>query len=132
MMPKSDATSLSESNLTSNDSDSWEDSEIGDEERNNFPESYRLENISEIDSGPEPFEDGDDDGDGLQKAGLGRSVQRRDGDVTDQTFMLYTPDEEQTVVRTFDRRLVLFVALLYMLSFLDRSSKFRILGPRVR
>lgn len=38
------------------------------------------------------------------------------------SFQLYTPDEEQTVRRKFDRRLVLFVAMLYMLSFLDRSS----------
>ena len=41
---------------------------------------------------------------------------------TVQSFQLYTPDEERAVVRKFDRKLVLFVALLYMLSFLDRSS----------
>ena len=41
-----------------------------------------------------------------------------------QSFMLYTPDEETSVIRKFDCRLVLFVALLYMLSFLDRSSMF--------
>ena len=41
-----------------------------------------------------------------------------------QNVMLYTPDEEQSIIRKFDRRLVLFVALLYMLSFLDRSSMF--------
>ncbi len=35
----------------------------------------------------------------------------------------YTLDEEKTVRRKFDRKLVLFVAFLYMLSFLDRSSK---------
>lgn len=40
------------------------------------------------------------------------------------SFQLYTPDEEAAVRRKFDRRLVLFVALLYMLSFLDRSSTF--------
>lgn len=34
----------------------------------------------------------------------------------------YTAEEEAEVVRKFDRKLVLFVALLYMLSFLDRSS----------
>jgi hypothetical protein len=34
----------------------------------------------------------------------------------------YTHAEEQTIVRKFDRRLTLFIALLYMLSFLDRSS----------
>lgn len=38
------------------------------------------------------------------------------------SFELYTPDEEMAVRRKFDRKLVLFVALLYMLSFLDRSS----------
>lgn len=41
-----------------------------------------------------------------------------------QSFILYTPDEERSVIRKFDRWLVLFVALLYMLSFLDRSSTF--------
>lgn len=35
----------------------------------------------------------------------------------------YTLDEEREVVRSFDRRLVPFLALLYLLSFLDRSSK---------
>ncbi|ROW09392.1 hypothetical protein VMCG_02623 [Cytospora schulzeri] len=35
---------------------------------------------------------------------------------------VYTAEEEQVVVRKLDRRLVLFVALLYMLSFLDRSN----------
>jgi len=44
-----------------------------------------------------------------------------------ESFMLYTPDEEQAVVKRLDRRLVLFMAFLYMLSFLDRSSMF----PRV-
>lgn len=39
------------------------------------------------------------------------------------SFELYTPDEERAVVRKFDRRLVLFLSLCYMLSFLDRSSK---------
>ena len=48
---------------------------------------------------------------------------RRRSNSTIRSFMLYTPDEEQAVIRKLDRRLVLFVALLYMLSFLDRSSK---------
>ncbi|KAL9072975.1 MAG: hypothetical protein Q9161_003197 [Pseudevernia consocians] len=47
---------------------------------------------------------------------------RRASASTLQSFMLYTPDEERSVIRKFDRRLVLFVALLYMLSFLDRSN----------
>lgn len=39
------------------------------------------------------------------------------------SFQLYTPEEEKAVVRKFDRRLVAFLSLCYMLSFLDRSSK---------
>lgn len=35
----------------------------------------------------------------------------------------WSPDEERKIVGKFDRNLVLFVAFLYMLSFLDRSSK---------
>lgn len=41
-----------------------------------------------------------------------------------ESFKLYTPDEERAVVKRLDRRLVLFMALLYLLSFLDRSSMF--------
>lgn len=36
---------------------------------------------------------------------------------------LYTPDEERAVLKKLDRRLVLFLAALYLLAFLDRSSK---------
>ncbi|KAL0933121.1 major facilitator superfamily transporter [Colletotrichum truncatum] len=50
------------------------------------------------------------------------SLQRRASASTAASFQLYTPDEERAVVRKFDRRLVLFVALLFMLSFLDRSN----------
>lgn len=44
--------------------------------------------------------------------------------LTNPTFTLFTPDEEAAVLKKFDRRLVLLIALLYMLSFLDRSSGF--------
>ncbi len=47
---------------------------------------------------------------------------RRGSPSTNQSYQLYTPDEERVVIKKFDKRLVLFVALLYMLSFLDRSS----------
>jgi len=62
-----------------------------------------------------------------QGAGLDRDDEephprRRGSASTTQSYQLYTPDEERVVIRKFDRRLVLFVALLYMLSFLDRSS----------
>lgn len=36
----------------------------------------------------------------------------------------YSPEEEREVIKRFDRRLVPFLALLYMLSFLDRSSEY--------
>jgi hypothetical protein len=49
---------------------------------------------------------------------------RRGSVSTTRSFQLYTPDEEKEIVKTFDRKLVFFVALLYMLSFLDRSSMF--------
>jgi hypothetical protein len=47
----------------------------------------------------------------------------RGSESTMHSYQLYTPDEERAVIRKFDKRLVLFVALLYMLSFLDRSSR---------
>ena len=43
----------------------------------------------------------------------------------------YTREEEQQVIKKFDRRLVLFMALLYLLSFLDRSSEYSFLYPRL-
>ena len=51
---------------------------------------------------------------------------RRDSISTIGSYALYTPDEEHTIVGKLDRRLVLFVAFLYMLSFLDRSSIYRL------
>ena len=38
------------------------------------------------------------------------------------TSKVYSEEEEKAIIRKFDRRLVLFMALLYMLSFLDRSN----------
>lgn len=63
----------------------------------------------------------DVDNGGSEKESL--EADRRDSNSIDQSFTLYTPDEERAVLKTFDRRIVLFIALLYMLSFLDRSSK---------
>jgi hypothetical protein len=40
-----------------------------------------------------------------------------------QSYELYTPDEDRDVLKKLDRRLVSFMALLYCLSFLDRSSE---------
>ncbi|KAK0715650.1 major facilitator superfamily domain-containing protein [Lasiosphaeris hirsuta] len=59
-----------------------------------------------------------------QSAGSSRRGwrRRRGSTSTAASFQLYTPDEEKAVVRKFDKRLVVFLALLYMLSFLDRSN----------
>lgn len=40
-----------------------------------------------------------------------------------QSYELYTPDEDRAVLKKLDRKLVSFMALLYCLSFLDRSSE---------
>ena len=97
-------------------------------EQGNLKENLELKDWTGIhsrskylDSAFDPdFEDSHSD-DEEKFTSLPRS--RRASTSTLHSFMLYTPDEERSVIRKFDRRLVLFVALLYMLSFLDRSSK---------
>lgn len=77
-------------------------------------EAYEMRSVG---GHVDEHEEDQEDSDGWIRAGA-----RRGSISTVASFQLYTPDEEQAVVRKFDRRLVLFVALLYMLSFLDRSS----------
>ena len=48
-----------------------------------------------------------------------------------EDLKIFTTDEEKAVVRKLDRRLVLFIAFLYMLSFLDRSSEYRRVYRRI-
>ena len=90
------------------------DSEDSDLEMGELGESFKLQKRekTEVDHAVED-EDEESYRDGPR---------RRASMSTVQSYQLYTPDEERAVVRKFDRRLVLFVALLYMLSFLDRSS----------
>jgi MFS family permease len=64
-------------------------------------------------------EDEDSDDEAESSALAGRSRLRRDSVAS---FELYTPDEERKVRHKLDTRLVLFVALLYLFSFLDRSN----------
>lgn len=81
-------------------------------------DSYKLRSRSKEDeekSGSQEYDDSEEDGEE-------RYGRRRASVSTVQSYQLYTPDEEKAVVKKFDRKLVLFVALLYMLSFLDRSS----------
>jgi hypothetical protein len=77
------------------------------------------------------FEDDEDVGDGAEDDELRERTGRKDEEDGPSSLderrprrqrQLYTPEEEQAVVRKFDRRLVVFMAFLYMLSFIDRSS----------
>ena len=95
--------------------------EISDEDE------YELEELSSHASNGLKSQDGYDprfDESEDEEKGSDFKNGRRESDLTVHSFMLYTPDEEKAVVKKFDRRLVLFVALLYMLSFLDRSSMY--------
>ncbi|KAK4103763.1 MFS general substrate transporter [Parathielavia hyrcaniae] len=92
LTPESD----SESGTGSEDGDDWEGREGG-------AEGYEL-----VRRGPGKLDE-------VDGARLSEGTRRR-------RRQLYTAEEEQAVVRKFDRRLVAFVALLYLLSFLDRSN----------
>ena len=95
--------------------------------RENQEDNFELKDLSGVRNGTEDpessFDHGlpDSDSDDEKSPGFGKS--RRTGASTVQSFMLYTADEERSVIKKFDRRLVLFIAFLYMLSFLDRSSR---------
>jgi hypothetical protein len=72
-------------------------------------------------SGSDTAEKEEEEGEGEEEEG--KHTRRRRRRTSAQSFELYTPDEERVVVKKFDRRLVASLAGLYMLSFLDRSSK---------
>lgn len=97
----------------------------GDDAEGDGVGEVRKESDDEGKSSESESEADDEEGawDPRSRRGFGRGPRRRPSVAsTVMSFQLYTPDEERRVVRKFDRRLVLFVALLYMLSFLDRSS----------
>lgn len=75
----------------------------------------KREASKRLDSEEDDYQDDDDD-----DADDDVEAWREDG----EDDIVFTVDEERAVVRKFDRRLVLFVALLYLLSFLDRSSEY--------
>ncbi|KAF2631141.1 MFS transporter-like protein [Macroventuria anomochaeta] len=77
----------------------------------NEPNAYELQPISH--SVPASPIDGDD---------KDQHNARRLSFDSVQSYELYTPDEDKTVLRKLDRRLVGFMALLYCLSFLDRTN----------
>jgi len=109
--PRDESTNSSSTTRLTPDSDS-EDSDFN---AGAHGESYKLRNISkDVEEGHVDDDDSEDEETEHRR--------RRASASTTQSFQLYTPDEERAVVRKFDKKLVLFVALLYMLSFLDRSS----------
>jgi len=112
-MPSAQLSPHSSSTRLTPDSDS-EDSDLGMGE---LGESFKLQRRAQA-AEKVRGEGGDED----EADEEGYTGGRRSSVSTVHSYQLYTPDEERTVVRKFDRRLVLFVALLYMLSFLDRSS----------
>ncbi|KAJ4332835.1 hypothetical protein N0V95_009562 [Ascochyta clinopodiicola] len=77
----------------------------------NEPDSYELQPISH--STPASLHDEEDED--LHDT-------RRLSFDSVQSYELYTPDEDKTVLRKLDRKLVSFMALLYCLSFLDRTN----------
>jgi hypothetical protein len=81
----------------------------------NEPNSFELRTIAPRD---EPISEED----GTEHEGLLHSARRASIDSV-QSYELYTPDEDKTVLKLLDRKLVSFMALLYCLSFLDRSSE---------
>ena len=60
----------------------------------------------------------------LYSAAFSDEAHREDAEDSADEGKSYAVEEEKAVVRKLDRHLVLFIAFLYMLSFLDRSSKF--------
>lgn len=80
----------------------------------NEPNSYELRTITPRN---EPAANDDDEEDERFLP----STRRASMDSA-QSYELYTPDEDRTVLKKLDRRLVCFMALLYCLSFLDRSN----------
>ncbi|KAF5872191.1 putative major facilitator superfamily transporter protein [Botrytis fragariae] len=94
-------------------------------------DSYKMQRWQPVDREKGKFKevqkadfdlDNDNDMDSDEDAYRDETDRRRGSFSTVQSYQLYTPDEERIVVRKFDRKLVVFVALLYMLSFLDRSN----------
>ncbi len=93
----------------------------------NGRETYELDEFGSDAIGDGEYGGDDDVKDAHMMDGRSRKKERRRSDSTAASFQLYTPDEERAVVRKFDRRLVIFLAFCYMLSFVDRSSTFFLL-----
>jgi hypothetical protein len=94
---------------------SFEDDEMRHEDDEDYNEAQRFIHSPETKSRL----DDDDDDEGYESHGEFKSTSR--SRISD-----YSPEEEREVVKKLDRKLVLFLAILYLLSFLDRSSQLNI------
>jgi MFS family permease len=89
--------------------DGYEMKELGVREKDSIVDSRNTGHRSD-----EQYDSDDEDG-----TWIDRTTSRR---TSIQSFELYTPDEERAVRRKLDTHLVIFVSVLYLLSFLDRSN----------
>ncbi|KAL9586936.1 MAG: hypothetical protein Q9203_003691 [Teloschistes exilis] len=86
-------------------------------------ETYELQDMPWSPTGQPEHHDGNETRLNAAEAVLIDSPGPEDQDpISVRHLRSFTSDEEKAVVRKFDRHLVLFIALLYMLGFLDRSN----------
>jgi hypothetical protein len=97
------------------------DSALSINGRKELHNSFELKPLSKLERGAGQSEPSYCDGLGNSGA-LARGG--RIPELRNDSVLLYTLEEELAVIKKLDRRMVLFLALLYMLSFLDRSSVF--------
>jgi len=109
----------------------WADDDVDGQHHieSGFVASYELQNLGNH-AGRKSARNLDEEEEGEGYVPNGVAPQRRLSDSTAASFQLYTPDEEQAVVRKFDRKLVLFLSVCYMLSFIDRSSMLSPFTPK--
>ncbi|RYO81057.1 hypothetical protein DL766_010370 [Monosporascus sp. MC13-8B] len=123
----SDSSVPTSAHLTpDSDSDSGADTEGGEDRRGLPPGDKGDLGVHHLGiTGDGVYELQDMRGTAYQEEGHssgGGGGRRRISGSTVASLQLYTPDEEKAVIRKFDRRLVLFLSLCYMLAFLDRSN----------
>ena len=86
------------------------------------PNEYELRPLHKATTGPKDALDSAADVHDRSNASDRRKSSLSD-DSSVRSFELYTPDEEKVVRNKLDCHVVLFMSFLYLLSFLDRSSK---------
>ncbi|KAI1738746.1 major facilitator superfamily domain-containing protein [Xylaria scruposa] len=92
-----------------------------DGDDDNDSEAYELKEFHGDAIRDDEYSEDDEETGGTRRRNRERAA-RRLSDSTVASFQLYTPDEEKAVLRKLDRRLVIFLAFCYMLSFVDRSN----------